>query len=90
MRHWAVSHRSGSSAVTTAASLAPCPLPHGIRKSLVCISIKNALRDGYTIISKDSDFHQMSLVRGFPPKVIFLKVGSCSTEVIISLFEGGR
>ena len=29
----------------------------------------------------------MSLVRGFPPKVIFLKVGNCSTEVIISLLR---
>jgi predicted nuclease of predicted toxin-antitoxin system len=29
----------------------------------------------------------MSLVRGFPPKVIFLKVGNCSTDSIISLIR---
>ena len=42
---------------------------------------------GFSIISKDSDFHQMSLLKGFPPKVIFLKVGNCSTELIISLLR---
>jgi hypothetical protein len=31
----------------------------------------NFARDhGFAILSKDSDFHQMSLLRGFPPKVI--------------------
>ena len=49
----------------------------------------NFARDhGFAILSKDSDFHQMSLLRGFPPKVIFLKVGNCSTEVILSLLRG--
>ncbi len=46
-----------------------------------------AEREGYAILSKDSDFHQMSLVRGFPPKVIFLKVGNCSTDLIVSLIR---
>ena len=41
----------------------------------------------FVILSKDADFHQMSLVRGFPPKVIFLKVGNCSTHVILSLLR---
>jgi hypothetical protein len=48
----------------------------------------NFARDhGFTIISKDSDFHQMSLLRGFPPKVIFLKIGNCSTDLILSLIR---
>jgi predicted nuclease of predicted toxin-antitoxin system len=46
-----------------------------------------AREHGFVILSKDADFHQMSLVRGFPPKVIFLKVGNCSTEVILSLLR---
>jgi predicted nuclease of predicted toxin-antitoxin system len=46
-----------------------------------------AARDGFTILSKDSDFHQMSLVRGFPPKVIFLKVGNCTTDLILSVIR---
>ncbi len=36
----------------------------------------------YVIVSKDSDFHQRSLVLGFPPKVIWLRCGNCSTDQI--------
>jgi predicted nuclease of predicted toxin-antitoxin system len=35
---------------------------------------------GYTIVSKDADFHQRSFVYGQPPKVDWLRVGNCSTE----------
>jgi predicted nuclease of predicted toxin-antitoxin system len=39
----------------------------------------------FSILTEDWDFHQMSLLRGFPPKVIFLKVGNCSTNTIVDL-----
>ena len=41
--------------------------------------------NSFAILTKDWDFHQMSLLRGFPPKVIFLKIGNCSTDAIVSL-----
>ena len=31
---------------------------------------------GYTIVSKDSDFQQRSLLSGAPPKFIWLRVGN--------------
>jgi predicted nuclease of predicted toxin-antitoxin system len=34
---------------------------------------------GFTIVSKDADFRQMSFLRGSPPKVVWLNVGNCST-----------
>lgn len=34
---------------------------------------------GLAIVSKDSDFRQMSFVRGHPPKVIWIRRGNCST-----------
>jgi predicted nuclease of predicted toxin-antitoxin system len=37
---------------------------------------------GYTIVSKDSDFHLRSFVEGHPPKVVWLQVGNCSTADI--------
>jgi predicted nuclease of predicted toxin-antitoxin system len=37
-----------------------------------------AIEHSYTIISKDADFHQRSLVLGSPPKVIWLRLGNCS------------
>ena len=34
------------------------------------------------IISKDSDFHQRSMLFGHPPKVIWLRLGNCTTQDI--------
>ncbi|MFK7845587.1 MAG: DUF5615 family PIN-like protein [Rhodothermales bacterium] len=37
---------------------------------------------GYLIVSKDSDFNEISLQRGFPPNVIWVRRGNCSTTDI--------
>ena len=42
---------------------------------------------GYTIVSKDADFHQRSLVFGHPPKLIFLRVGNCPTKRITQILR---
>lgn len=44
-----------------------------------------ARRDGYAIVTKDSDVPDISLVRGFPPQVIWLKCGNTSTERVAKL-----
>ena len=41
-----------------------------------------ASAEGFTIVSKDDDFRQLSILRGAPPKVIWLQVGNCSTAEI--------
>ena len=41
-----------------------------------------AKEQGFTIVSKDSDFHQRSFVFGCPPKVVWIQRGNCSTAVI--------
>lgn len=46
-----------------------------------------ALAGGYTIASKDGDFHQPSLLRGAPPKVIWLRVGNAPTDQIAKLMR---
>ena len=38
-----------------------------------------ARENGFVIVSKDSDFRQRSFVLGFPPKVIWLRMGNRST-----------
>jgi predicted nuclease of predicted toxin-antitoxin system len=38
-----------------------------------------AQANGYVIVSKDSDFHQRSFLRGFPPKVVWIRCGNSST-----------
>jgi predicted nuclease of predicted toxin-antitoxin system len=34
------------------------------------------------IVSKDSDFYQRSLLHGYPPKVLWIRRGNCSTKVV--------
>lgn len=41
-----------------------------------------ALAHGLAIVSKDGDFHQMSRIRGAPPKIMWLRLGNCSTKDI--------
>jgi predicted nuclease of predicted toxin-antitoxin system len=35
-----------------------------------------AAANGFTIISKDGDFHQLSFLYGYPPKTIWLRCGN--------------
>ncbi len=44
-----------------------------------------AASNGYTIVTKDDDFRGMSLLRGAPPKVIWLVVGNTSTAEILRI-----
>ena len=34
------------------------------------------------IVSKDSAFYQRSLLRGHPPKVLWIRRGNCSTKIV--------
>jgi predicted nuclease of predicted toxin-antitoxin system len=43
--------------------------------------------NGFLIVSKDSDFHQRSLVYGHPPKFIYLRVGNCPTSQITQILR---
>jgi predicted nuclease of predicted toxin-antitoxin system len=38
-----------------------------------------AIQHEYTIVTRDSDYNDLSLIRGFPPKVIWVRRGNCST-----------
>jgi predicted nuclease of predicted toxin-antitoxin system len=40
-----------------------------------------------TILSKDSDFCELSALRGSPPKVIWLHIGNCSTAEMEALLR---
>ena len=46
-----------------------------------------AAEHGYTIVSKDADFHQRSLVLDAPPKVIWVRLGNCSVADTASLLR---
>jgi predicted nuclease of predicted toxin-antitoxin system len=40
-----------------------------------------------TIVTKDEDYWQLSLLRGYPPKVIWLRLGNCSVHELESCFR---
>ena len=42
---------------------------------------------GFAIVSKDSDFMERSVLEGAPPKVIWLRLGNCSTSEIAKLLR---
>jgi predicted nuclease of predicted toxin-antitoxin system len=43
---------------------------------------KNA---GYIIVSKDSDFRQLSFLHGYPPKTVWLRIGNAPTKTAADL-----
>lgn len=52
----------------------------GLREAADHVIWEFAKSKGFAIVSKDDDFHQTSFLHGPPPKVIWVKLGNCSTE----------
>lgn len=46
-----------------------------------------AKASSFVIVSKDSDFHQRSLLYGHPPKFIYLRIGNSSTSKIVQILR---
>jgi predicted nuclease of predicted toxin-antitoxin system len=42
---------------------------------------------GCVLVTKDEDFHRLSVLRGAPPKVVWLRVGNCTTDEIARLLR---
>lgn len=47
----------------------------------------HAARHGLVIVTKDADFHQRSFLLGAPPKVVWLRLGNCTTEDVAALIR---
>ncbi len=43
--------------------------------------------NGFTIVSKDSDFYQRSILLGSPPKIIWLRIRNCTSAYVESLLR---
>ena len=46
-----------------------------------------AKKANYLIVTKDSDFSDLCLLRGFPPKVVWIRRGNCKTSDIESILR---
>lgn len=39
-----------------------------------------AQREAFVIVTKDADFSDLCVLRGFPPKIIWIRRGNCSVD----------
>lgn len=46
-----------------------------------------AARQGLVLVTKDDDFQRLSILRGSPPKVIWIRLGNCSTADVAALLR---
>lgn len=44
-----------------------------------------AKNNDFTLVTQDSDFYDFSILKGFPPKIIWIKCGNTSTNNIIEI-----
>jgi len=42
---------------------------------------------GFVLVSKDEDFQRMSVLRGHPPKVIWIRLGNCASADVARLLR---
>lgn len=49
-----------------------------------------AIDNDYVIVTKDADYYEMNLIRGQPPKIIWLKMGNQSKAATIKTLLDNR
>ena len=49
-----------------------------------------AIDEGFAIVSKDSDFHQLAFAEGPPPKIVWIQRGNCTSCDIAELLHAAR
>jgi predicted nuclease of predicted toxin-antitoxin system len=63
-------------------------LPLGLSKSTDSDIWYYARHQGYTLVTKNTDMVDLCILRGAPPKVLWLRVGNCSTSVVRDVLLG--
>lgn len=46
-----------------------------------------AAANGFVLVTKDEDFHRLSILHGAPPKVIWIGLGNCATDEVVRLLR---
>ena len=46
-----------------------------------------AQSNGFTIVTRDSDYNELLVLLGFPPKVVWIRRGNCSTSTIETMLR---
>jgi predicted nuclease of predicted toxin-antitoxin system len=48
---------------------------------------EHARLNGFAVVTKDEDYNTMSVLRGHPPKVLWLQLGNCTTAQVEAVFR---
>jgi predicted nuclease of predicted toxin-antitoxin system len=48
---------------------------------------EHARLNGFAVVTKDEDFNNLSVMRGSPPKVVWLQLGNCTTAQVEAAFR---
>jgi predicted nuclease of predicted toxin-antitoxin system len=48
---------------------------------------EHARLNGFAIVTKDADYNNLSVMRGSPPKVLWLLLGNCTTAQVEAVFR---
>ena len=48
---------------------------------------QHAIDLGCVLVTKDEDFHRLSVLKGMPPKVAWIRVGNCTPRDVASLLR---
>ncbi|MGD9561978.1 MAG: DUF5615 family PIN-like protein [Pyrinomonadaceae bacterium] len=59
----------------------------GMKATIDPVVWDHAKANDLVIVSKDADMHDLSLVFGNPPKVIWIRLGNCSTQQVEELLR---
>jgi len=46
-----------------------------------------AKREEFLLVTKDEDYQLLSVIRGHPPKVLWIRSGNCATELVETLLR---
>jgi len=49
-----------------------------------------ARNNGFVVVTKDADFADLSVLRGFPPKLVWIRRGNCSTDDIADILRNHK
>ena len=59
----------------------------GLENSLDSDIWKYAKTNNYAVVTFDSDFFEISLIKGHPPKIIWIRTGNLSTNELTDLLK---
>ena len=59
----------------------------GLSRATDQVVYRFAKRKEFTIVTKDADFGDLGLIWGFPPRIIWLQLGNCTTKRIAEVLR---